>query len=286
MIIDFRVSTPDQWGVQRFVIPPKGAEGYVDTYRSIFGEKAKQWLMSPKQFLEYMDQEGVDIAVFSAGDNESTTGAKHPNEKLAEFVQQNPKRFIGFAGADPHKGMKAVRELEHAITKLGLKGLNIGPWLHKIYANDKKYYPLYAKCVELNIPVIIHTSINFMRHLSMDLGRPIHLDEVAIDFPELKLVASHGGWPWVPELMGVCWRHPNVFIEIAAVRPKYVGMPGSGWETLLQYGSTILQDRVLFATDWPMLPMKQSIEEMKGLPLKEEVKEKWLGGNATRLLGL
>jgi predicted TIM-barrel fold metal-dependent hydrolase len=286
MIVDFRVNTPNARGIQVYIDPPEFAQGYVDTYRSIFGEKVKEYLMSPKQFLEYMDHEGVDVAVFPAGDNESTMGRKYPNEELAEFVQQNPKRFIGLAGADPHKGMKAVKELEHAIARLGLKGLNIGPWMQKIHANDKKYYPLYAKCMELNIPVVIHTSINFLRHVSMDFGRPIYLDEVAMDFPELKIVASHGGWPWVPELIGVCWRHPNVFVEIAAIRPKYIGVPGTGWETLLQYGNTLLQDRVLFATDWPMLPMSRSIGEVKALPLKEEVKKKWLGDNAAQLLRL
>jgi hypothetical protein len=139
--------------------------------------------------------------------------------------------------------------------------------------------------LELNIPVTIHCSINFTVNRTIDYGRPLYLDEVACDFPDLKIIANHGGWPWVTEMVAVAWKHPNVYIEIGAVSPKYIGTPGTGWESLMVYGNSLLQDRVLFATD-NMLPHQRCVEEIKALSLKTDVKEKWLGLNALNLLGL
>jgi hypothetical protein len=224
--------------------------------------------------------------MLTAEDAETTAGMKVPNDKVAEFVNQNPKRFIGMAAVDPHKGMAAVRELERAVKELDMKCLCLEPWLHKLRSNDKRYYPIYAKCVELDVPVWIHSSINYVPQLTMDFGRPIYLDEVAGHFPELKIIAGHGGWPWVNEMMAFLWRHPNAHTDISAIRPKYLGLPGTGWETLLQYGNSLLQDKVLFGTAWPAQQFKESIEELKKLPIKKDVLAKWLGGNAKRLLNL
>ena len=236
--------------------------------------------------LRLMDEAGVDIAIMPAEDAETTMGMITPNAKVAEFVNKAPDRLLGMAGIDPHKGMQAIRDLEFAYHELGMKTLCLEPWLHQIRSNDKRYYPIYAKCIELDIPVWIHTSLNFVPQLSMDFGRPIYLDEVAGQFPELKLVAGHGGWPWVNELMAVIWRHANVYLDISAIHPKYIAKPGSGWETLICYGNSLLQDRVLFGTAWPAQSFKDSVEGVQALPLKEEVKRKWLGGNARRLLNI
>jgi len=209
--------------------------------------------------------------------------APHPG-KVAEFVQQAPDRFVGMAAVDPHKGMQALRDLEYAHHELGMKVLCLEPWLHKINSNHKLYYPIYAKCVELGMPIWIHTSLNFVPQLAMDFGRPIYLDEVAGHFPELEVIAGHGGWPWVNEMMAVAWRHPNVHLDISAIRPRYIAKPDSGWETLVCYGNSLLQDRVLFGTAWPAQGFKESIQDIQALPLKDEVKKKWLGANAKRLL--
>ncbi len=236
--------------------------------------------------LHLMDEAGVDRAVLPAEDAETTMGMVTPNQTVAEFAARAPDRFIGMAGIDPHKGMKALYDLEHAVKELGMKALCLEPWLHKIQSNDKRYYPIYAKCVELDIPVWIHTSLNFVPSLKMEFGRPLHLDEVAGHFPELKIIAGHGGWPWVNELMAVLWRHDNVFMDISAINPRYMTKPGSGWESLLCYGNSLLQDRVLFGTAWPACQFKDNIDGIRSLPLKDEVKAKWLGLNAKKLLKL
>ena len=178
-----------------------------------------------------------------------------------------------------------VEVVEKEVKERGFKGINIQGWSCRLRPNDKRFYPVYAKCQELNIPVTIHSSINFTVDRTIDYSRPIYIEEVACDFPDLTIVANHGGWPWVTEMVATAWKHPNVYIEIGAVSPKYIGTPGTGWEPLMVYGNSLLQDRVLFATD-DMLPHKRCVDELRALPLKDAVKEKWLGGNAARLLGL
>jgi predicted TIM-barrel fold metal-dependent hydrolase len=287
-VIDICVIPPLEETLEGFANPSGDFARYTELYGNENMEPLLRSIRSdPAGFLlALMDDAGVDIAMLTAEDAETTAGMKVPNDKVAEFVKQNPKRFIGMAAVDPHKGMAAVRELERAVKELDMKCLCLEPWLHKLRSNDKRYYPIYAKCVELDVPVWIHSSINYVPQLTMDFGRPIYLDEVAGHFPELKIIAGHGGWPWVNEMMAFLWRHSNAHTDISAIRPKYLGLPGTGWETLLQYGNSLLQDKVLFGTAWPAQQFKESIEELKKLPIKKEVLAKWLGGNAKRLLNL
>ena len=288
IIIDFCVIPPLEETLEDFANP----DGDFAQYAALYGKNDIQSLVQvikedPSGFLiKSMDDAGLDIAVLTAEDAETTMGLKTPNEKVAEFVQNYPERFVGMAAVDPHKGMNAIREIEDAVKDLGMKCLCLEPWLHKLRSNDKLYYPIYAKCVELDIPVWIHSSINYVPQLTMDFGRPIYLDEVAGHFPELKIVAGHGGWPWVNEMIAFLWRHPNVYTDISAIRPKYIAMADTGWGPLIQYGNSLLQDKILFGTAWPAQQFKTNIEEIKSLPLKEEVKAKWLGRNARKLLEL
>ena len=130
--------------------------------------------------------------------------------------------------------------------------------------------------------------MNYSTELPMDVAHPIHIDRIAMDFPTLKIVASSGGWPWVPELVGVARRHQNVFIDTSSHRPKYIATPGSGFEMLLQFGNTILQDQVVFGSGVGDLglPIELVVKEMNELPLKDEVKDKWLYSNALRLFDM
>ena len=244
----------------------------------------REW--TEETFVSFLDQQGVDIAVIKARDIETSHKEKIPNGKCAELVKKFPERLIGMAGADPYKGQAAVNELEKAVKQLGLKGVNLWPYEYNLYPHDEKYYPIYDKCQELGVVVSIEASMHFDRSVRMDLCRPLYLDYVAVDFPNLKIVGSTPGWPWVAELMGVVWRHPNVYVATSVVRPKYFGLAGSGYETLLQFGNSLLQDKIIFASGWPRLPIARGIQEINQLPLRNEVKEKWLYKNAARLFGL
>lgn len=286
MVIDFAVTPPRAPFFDLFLNPPAYLEGYRHLYAEQLQTAMTMYNEPFDRFLSYLDRCGVSQAVVSGKDIETSHGRVVPNDAVARLVAEHPDRFIGFASADPGKGMTAVRDLSHAVTSLGLRGLALEPFEFGLPPNDKKYYPLYAKCCELGIPVSIHTSINFGMGLRMEPGRPTYLDEVAVDFPELTIIAMTAGWPWVSELVGVAWRNPNVYIQIAAVRPRYLAVPNTGWGELLHYGNTVLQDKILFASAWPLLPLDRSIAEVRELPLKPTVIEKWLWRNAARVLEL
>ena len=238
------------------------------------------------QYLSAYDAVGAAHVVVKARDNETTFGLKVRNEDVAEFCRRHGSRFVGFAGVDPNKGMAAVRELETAVRDLGLRGLNLQCFELKLAINDKRMYPLYAKCVELDIPVNIHCGINFSTASQMDYGRPAYLDEVMLHFPELRVCASPPGWPWIEELIGVAWRHPTVHIGVVAVRPKLLAMEDSGYRPLLAYGTRLLQDRILTGTSYPMQPVQQACDEFDALPMPDAVRRKWMHDNAARFLGL
>jgi predicted TIM-barrel fold metal-dependent hydrolase len=244
-------------------------------FESALRQRAKGLAPSLPDFVNQLDDAGVQWGLIGAGSNDST----------AEIVSQFPNRFIGEAMVNPHDGMKAVRELERAVKELGLRSFYASPFRYGIRPNDKKFYPLYAKAVELGVPVFVYCTMNYRTDFPMDLSHPLCLDEVARDFPEMTIIADCGGWPWVPDMVGVARRHQNVYIDTAAHRPKYLATPGSGWEMLMQFGNTLLQDRIVFASGWSnyQMPIGDVVEEMRALPLKDDVKEKWLCRNAARI---
>lgn len=265
---------------------------HLQRYRSVYraSEAAvKEQAVEADPFARYLaEYDALDCAhvVVKARDLETTFGWRIGNEEVAAFCREHGPRFIGFAGVDPHKGMTAVRELEHAVRELGLRGLNLQCFEHKLAIDDPKMFPLYAKCIELDIPVNLHCSINFSTATLMEYGRPALLDRVMVHFPELRVCAAPPGFPWLHELIGVAWRHANVHIGLVAVRPKYLAVAGSGYEPLLQYGRTVLQDRIIFGSSWPMMPVARSVAEVRALPLEPEVQHKWLYENARRFLRL
>lgn len=281
MIIDYGCRPP----VPEFA---QTGSSHLTRYRSIYASSERavgdRDAHTLADLIAMYDGVGAEHVVVKARDLETTFGWRISNEDVAKFCKDNGPRFIGFAGVDPHKGMTAVRELETAVRDLGLRGLNLQCFEHKLAINDKRLYPLYAKCVELDIPVNLHTSINFSTATLMEYGRPILLDEVMVHFPDLRVCAAPPGFPWVHELIGVAWRHANVHIGLVAVRPKYLNVAGSGYEPLLQYGRTILQDRIIFGSSYPMMPIERTVREVEELPLDETVKRKWLYDNAKRFL--
>jgi predicted TIM-barrel fold metal-dependent hydrolase len=285
MLIDYASKPP----VAAFN-PPQ--QEHLQNYRRVYAasearvEKPQDEKAALAGYLEAYMKVGARHVVIKARDNETTFGLKVPNEAAAAFCREHGPRFIGFAGVDPHKGMAAVRELEVAVRELGLRGLNLQCFELKLAINDKRMYPLYAKCVELDIPVNIHCGINFSTASLMEYGRPALLDEVMVHFPELRVCASPPGWPWIEELIGVAWRHPNLHIGVVAVRPKLLAMEDAGYKPLLAYGSKMLQDRILTGTSFPMQPVAQAYAEFEALPLPDGVKRKWLHDNAARFLNL
>lgn len=242
-------------------------------------------------YLAAMDEAGITAAVLHNFDEPGDPGgpAPVPNERVAELVAQHPGRLIGFAGISPlHGADAAVRAIDHAVLSLGLKGVGLRPFRLGLRADDSAYGPIYRRCAELGVPVWIHSSIHYDRRISLDFGRPIHLDAVAAAHPTLTIIAGHGGWPWADEMVAVALRQPNVVIDVSSVRPLHMPKPGSGWERVLHFGNNLLQDQVVIGLDWLTVgyPPRQLLEEIRALPLRPAVLDKWLGGNAARLFQL
>jgi len=207
------------------------------------------------------------------------------DDRAAHFVSQLPDKLRGNHIFKPFEKSQGIKEMERAVLQLGFKAVYVSAYRWGIPADDRRFYPCYAKALELNIPVFIYTSMNYRTDYPMDVGHPRNIDRIAMDFPKLRIVASCGGWPWVPDLIGVARRHQHVYIDTSSVRPKYLAVSGSGYEMLIQYGNTLLKDRIVFgsAANDLNLPLKQIVEEMKSLPLKPAVIDKWLYDNALEL---
>lgn len=234
-----------------------------------------------EEVVQELDKHSVVKAVVTGRDCETTYGAKSNNKSVIEFVRQFPNKFIGFAGLDPHKGMRAIEELKNCIGEQGLKGAAIDPYLAQIYVNDAKYYPIYAKCCELDIPIIISTGPGTLVPNSViDHVAPRYIDFVARDFPELKIIISHGGYPWVNEMIMIAQRNTNVYLELS----EYEFFPQS--EAYIQAANTIISDKVLYASAHPFVDFKLALKNYEKLPFKPEVREKVMYKNAAKLLNL
>ena len=255
-------------------------EGYgFRNYDTIFRTKDSSPVgESLDSYTTRMERAGIATGVTRAENNEAT----------ARLLSQYPGRFVGLAYVSPLDGMRAVRELERAVREDGLGGLTVSSLYNGIPASDRRYYPLYAKCVELDIPVRIYTAMNYANDRAYDVGHPRHLDPVAVDFPELRIVAGLGGWPWVNEMTALLRRHPNLYCDTAAHRPKYFGTPGSGWEQFLHFGNSLNQHKIMVGLSANLLgeSFDVLIEEYEQLPLKASVLDRWFHDNAMEFFRL
>lgn len=238
------------------------------------------------KYLESMDKAGVErsfLAAARAGDGRETDSKSVPYERVHEVCQAHPGRFSGLAGIDPFRGMAGVRELERAVRDYGFIGAHLYPHHFELAPDHAKYYPYYAKCVELDIPIMMQVGQNLIYQKvrrRRSVGRPITLDAVACDFPELKLVGIHIGIPWAEEMIAMAWKHENVFIGTDAYAPKY-------WPpALVHYINTYGREKVMFGTDWPVVDPVRAIREIDELGIRPEAKPYLLRENAARVFKL
>ncbi|MFP3562900.1 amidohydrolase family protein [Paraburkholderia sp. SIMBA_030] len=283
MIIDFASRPP----LAEFKVQTSHMDNYRRVYRHSESAVASQESASSlASYLEMYDRLQASRVVLKARDARSTMGFRVPNETVAQFCRNHGSRFIGFAAVDPHLGGDAVAELDHAVRELGLAGLNVQGFEHMLPINDPKLMVLYEKCAELQIPVNIHCGLNFSLSSKVIYGHPLALDDVLTAFPTLRVCASPPGWPWINELVAMAWRHPNLWIGLSAVRPKLLGTPNSGYEQLLHYGRSVLKERIIFGSGFPMIPVERSVDEVLALGLPEDICRGWLHDNAAALLGV
>ena len=258
------------------VAQEEGEEAFLE----VVSRAAKEHEVTPEDFVKYMDAVGVEWGLTVSGD--------HDNRKTADIVRRFPDRFKGFIFVDPNEGMKAVRELEKCVKEYGLHALYLTAFRTKLPANDKKNYPLYAKCCELGIPVHIYSSLNLSASVPYDIGHPRYIDEVARDFPELKIMAGVSGWPWVLDFFALAFRHKNVYLNFETHAPEKMAQRGSGYEPYLYYAEHQLTERICFATNWSTqsISVGDLIAQVEALPLSDRAKENVLYNNAKRFYGM
>jgi len=239
-----------------------------------------------EEMLRRMDAAGIERAFLiavKAGSKRHEAGHHIPYELVADAVNRHPDRFHGLAGLDPTEGMAGVRQLEKGVREYGFIGAHFYPHWFELAPDHARWYPFYAKCCELGVPVQLQVGQSMLYDPSYPLrsvGRPIALDAVACDFPELKIVGIHIGIPWTDEMIAMAWKHPNVFIGTDAHSPKY-------WpESFVRYLNSYGQDKVIFGTDFPVLDFERTRAEIDALGLKPQAKRKLLRDNALRVYGL
>ncbi len=242
--------------------------------------------ISLESMLSDMDEAGIERAFLVAAKTGriGLPGCYHmPPEVVARAIEQYPGRFKGLIGIDPYQGMNGVRALEDAVQNMGFIGAHLYPHWFELPPNHAKYYPFYAKCIELDIPVQMQVGQSLIYsgdQRCRSVGRPIYLDDVACDLPELKLIGTHVGIPWHEEMIAMAWKHENVYICTDAHSPKY--WPQSVTHYINSYG----QDKVIFGTDFPVLRFQRTIGEIDDLGLKPAVRRKFLRDNALRVYRL
>lgn len=233
-------------------------------------------------YVRIMDEAGVDHALLiavRAGDRAWKGSFEIPYETVARWCDRHPTRFSGLAGADPTRGMEQLRDLERAAA-LGFVGVHAYPHWFRLPPDAARWYPIYAKCCELDLPFMLQVGQNLIYQQEVRLpsvARPILLDQVAIDFPELTLIGIHVGTPWADEMIAMAWKHSRVFIGIDAYAPTH--LPASLVHYMNSYGS----DKVLFGTDWPVIDPRRAVAEMAAHGLNPESHQKVMRGNALKV---
>lgn len=234
----------------------------------------------------YYRERSLAAVVFTV-DAETVTGRRAVrNEEIAEVAAANADVLIPFASVDPHRP-HAAREVRRLIRDHGVRGFKFHPNIQAFHPNDRAVYPLYEAIAEAGLPALFHTGHSGIGSglpggggIRLKYSNPMDVDDVAVDFPELKIVLAHPSFPWQDEAISVALHKPQVSIDLSGWSPKYFP------EQLVRYANTLLQDQVLFGSDYPMITPDRWLADFEQAPFRDEVRPKILKANAARLLGL
>jgi len=234
-------------------------------------------LSSPENFREFLKKEGIDYAVVLAEISPITTGIT-TNESVSKFCETLKDCVIPFCNINPYLLPDPKAELIKCVKELDFKGIKLYPSYQQFYPNDSRIYPIYETAVEFDIPVMIHTGSSIFKGSRLKYADPILLDDVAVDFPELKILMVHGGRGfWYDRAFFLAQLHKNFYLEISGLPPS----------KLLEYFPNLekIADKVVFGSDWPGVPgVKKNMDEIRKLGIKEEIVDKILGLNARKIL--
>ncbi|MHC1761217.1 MAG: amidohydrolase family protein [Negativicutes bacterium] len=272
-VIDFHVHLPDYE-----VFCQSAYEWFAQKFSSVADYQAFcQNYSNPDHFIELMDKNGVDFSVVLAEVAPLTTGIA-TNEMVEAFCMGQP-RLIPFCTFNPFMHPQMAHTFEELFVGHGFKGIKLYPTYNYFYPNDSALYPLYAIAEKLSVPILFHSGSSIFPNSRIKYGNPIFFDDVAVDFPNLKIVMAHGGrGPWYEEASTMVRLHKNIYIDVAGLPPQ----------KLLEYFSDMerFSHKFVFGTDWPNVDVKENVNRINKLALSQEAIRKILGENAKELLGL
>jgi hypothetical protein len=280
-IIDARVRLPQDRRAGSYTAPARQTE----QYDKVLDLTAKMNGGTLDGLLSDLAAVGIERAVMHA-ESEGGEDAEALNAALAEVIAAHPDRFKGvgcvdIAGARPGDiARQAAR-----IAERNFVGVTIQPAFFGVDIDDRALYPMYARAEELGLVVCVHTGITYSRMHPLRHERAELLDQVACDFPDLRLVACHAGWPWATEYAAVARRHPTVYLEFGGLAPKYVAKPGTGWDALFGMMPNVLRGQVLYGSDWPVIAPQRAVREWRESGLDEAALSALLHDNAATHFG-
>jgi hypothetical protein len=251
---------------------------------SMFGGKVPGiWTagLEPEEFITQMDEANVEKTLICAFKMWSYRDRKFiydtTIDRAQEIISKYPDRLVGLATYNPFRIKESLEDMERAVKEYGFKGVYVHTLCYGLRPNDRVMYPCYAKCVELGIPFAYQAG-HSLEHLPSEPGRPMYLDDVMLDFPDLTIIGSHTGWPWCEEMIAMAWKWPTVYIDIAAHMPRYLD------KSLVQFMNTRGRGKVLWGSNG--LNPEVLIDELMKLELREETYKKVLRENAIKVYKL
>jgi len=263
-----------------------------DDYGKEFDEAAAKYFKFDKrptidETIAYYRERKIGLVMFAVDAEHELGRQRIPSEEVAEAALKNSDILIAFASVDPHKGKMGVRQARKLIEEYKVKGFKFHPTVQGFLPNDRMAYKLYEVIAEAGLPMLFHsghsgigTGMRGGGGLRLAYSNPIHLDDVAIDFPDTPIIIAHPSWPWQDEALSVCLHKPNVYIDLSGWSPKY--FPSQ----LVQYANTQLKHKMLFGTDFPLITPERWMKDFEVAGFRDEVKPLIMKENAVKLLKL
>jgi len=252
--------------------------------RKYFGNSGVEY--NRQALADYYRSRKIGCVIFTV--DERLTG-RHPvpNDEVVQFAADNGDIMMAFASVDPLRGQPALDEARRLIKDGRIRGFKLHPPLQQFAPNDKLIYPFYEVMNEAKLPVIFHTGHSGIGTgmpggggVRLKYGNPMDIDDVAVDFPDMKIILAHPSFPWQDEAISVCLHKPQVYIDLSGWSPKYFS------PTLIQYANSLLKKKVLFGSDYPLLTPDRWLADFATIAIKDEVRPLILKENAVRLFGL
>jgi uncharacterized protein len=252
--------------------------------RKYFGDSGAS--RDHKALADYYRSRKIAFVIFAV-DERLTGRPPVTNDEVIRFAQDNQDVAIPFASIDPHRGSEGVREAKRLISEGVVRGLKLHPPVQQFTPNDPITYPLYEVFAEARLPVVFHTGHSGIGTgmpagggIRLKYGNPMPIDDVAVDFPSLPIIMAHPSFPWQDEAISICLHKPNVYIDLSGWSPKYFS------PTLVQYANTLLKNKVLFGSDYPLITPDRWLADFEKIAIRDQVRPLILKENAVKLFGL